>query len=206
MHRTEPPSERDDFDEVVYGYGDAMTVEHPRQPPGPAHVHDEPWSRLEPEDEPRPPRDITHMVVVGALIAASIAALLMALGVIGVGPAAAPKAHAATQTASMSGNTCRIQLTTGHAWIVRSTGYVGGGRYWTTSTFGTTGDTYVLVTNRIVGLGTKGGMISRARGITGRVTKAGGSRTWGAHTRTPNVVAVLAVVDLRTGRYGTVTC
>jgi hypothetical protein len=201
VNRTEPEP-RDPLDDEPddFTYADAMTVEHPL-PPGQARAHDEPLRQL--VEEPRPRLDMTQRVTLAALIAVSIGALIVALGVVGVGPAAAPKAHAAEQTAALSGGTCRIPLTRGHAWIVRSTGYVGAGRYWTSSTFGTTGDPYVLVTDRIVGLGTRGGMIARARGLAGRVEH---TRSWGAHTRTPNVVAVLAVVDLRTGRYGAVTC
>jgi hypothetical protein len=141
-------------------------------------------------------------VVVGAVIA--LCALITAAGAVGIGPAAAPKAHASEIGSIVSARSCSAPLSYGRATVTRTTGKIGNRRYWTSIHLGTTGNRYKLVTDRFHGLGTKGTIIRRARGVTGIVTYAG--RSWGGHSRTPNIVAIVNGVDQVTGRIIQIAC
>jgi hypothetical protein len=169
--------------------------------------------RVTDEHEPHPtddlpdrrrPRVVNGWVIVPVIFA--VCALITALGV----ATATPKAHAAEQTQAteqvmiVSSRTCSAPLSYGRAIVTRTTGRIGPRRYWTSIHLDSTGDRYRLVTDRFHGLGTKGTIIRRARGVTGDVTTGG--RSWGGTSRTSRIVAIVNGVDQRTGRIVRVTC
>jgi hypothetical protein len=139
----------------------------------------------------------------------TVLTLAAAAGITAAAALAATPASAAAPASARgvpgvySGRSCSAPLSYGHALVTRQTGYVGAGRYWTSMTMVSTGDEFRLVTDRLEGIGSRGTMIRRARGITGTVNT---SRSWGAHSRTPNMRAVVRGVDKITGKYFAITC
>lgn len=137
------------------------------------------------------------MIRTTVAVAAAAAAAFLA-------PTAAAAAPQADRSyGAPSGASCRIPLTYGNLVITRTTGYVGNGRYWTSIRLESTGDEVKLVYNRGIGYGSRGTMIRLGRGITGHVNTA---RSWGLHSRTPNMVATVGVVDTVTGLPGSASC
>lgn len=137
---------------------------------------------------------------VAAVLAITAALCLAGLSRTWVPPA---RADAASSGQIVRAATCHAALSSGSAYVSRTTAQLAHRWYVTSVVLSSTGDPYALVVDRVMGYDANGNVMRRARGITGVVA---GTRSWSFHSRTPDLAAHIAGVDQDTGAIVRVNC